>query len=228
VLSIRLPGFIHHIFTSSSSKLLIVFLLAYSTAALAQDSPGRFEVGGGFTALRFSDPTNFRPTSGNFGPALEGDFNFGRHFALDAAYSWLPASSSSGHAMTGFFGAKVGTRTEHFGFFVKVRPGFITMGNVLRSETIFTPTPPMILGGLTVPRFGRLTERALDVGGVMEYYPARHWALRWDMGNTVVFEEKGPTFTIVPPPPFPPEVFTTRNGSTRGHFQFSTGVHYRF
>jgi hypothetical protein len=203
----------------STFKLSVACILLCSTLALAQDSPGRFEVGGNFTALRFG-------RTGLFGPGVEGDINFGRHFALDVAYSWLPTSPT--HLMTGLFGAKVGTRTEHFGFFGKVRPGFISIGNTLRDETFtFGPGPLDFTSSI---RFGRLTERALDFGGVLEYYPARHWTMRWDFGDTVIFGESGPILHIVtvgsgvsPVLPFP-----TPFGRTSNNFQFSTGIHYRF
>jgi hypothetical protein len=191
--------------------VFLVVFTSFSTPVLAQDSPGRFEVGGNFTAVRLG--------IGEFGPGIEGDVNFGRHFALDGAYSWLPTSST--HVMTGLFGAKVGTRTQRFGFFGKVRPGFISLGNTLRAETIIlVPGLPAVS-----TRFGRLTERALDLGGVMEYYPAWHWALRWDAGDTLVFREQGPTITIIGLPI--PTSFPAPSGIT-SNFQFSTGVHYRF
>ena len=214
----------------STFKLAVACVVLCSTLALAQDSPGRFEVGGSFTALHFGGGGTFGALSlgraAFFGPGVEGDINFGRHIALDMAYSWLPTSPS--HLMTGLFGAKVGTRTERFGFFGKVRPGFISIGKTLREE-IFTFGPGPADFTPTI-RFGRLTERALDIGGVLEYYPARHWAMRWDFGDTVVFGEPGPTLQIVTvgsgvPPILP---FATPTGRTSNNFQFSTGIHYRF
>lgn len=191
---------------------LITLLLGCSNPVCAQDSPGHFEVGGNFTALRANE-------HGNFGPGLEGDFNFGRHFALDAAFNWLPASRYE-HTIQGLFGGKVGTRTQHFGFFGKVRPGFVSRGNQLRDLFIFPPGP---IVGVSDVRFGRLTEKALDFGGVLEYYPSRHWVLRYDLGDTMIFGEAtgisvvgGPLNTSSLP------------GKTTHNFQFSTSVHYRF
>ena len=226
-------SFIHSYFhfICSATKLLAVSLLISATTALAQDTPGRFEIGGGFNALHASDPGGLRTASANFGPQLEGDINFGRHLALDAAYSWLPSNSfSSGQVMTGFFGAKVGTRTERFGFFAKVRPGFLTFSNDLRSVTVFPPSSPSS-GFLISPRFARLTERALDLGGVMEYYPVRHWAMRWDLGSTMIFgEPPGPINYVPNPPPIvrPPGIPDPQPGPKGSHLQFSTGVHYSF
>ena len=217
----RIPGFsLHHKFHApakskfSHLNLLFIIVLCCALAAKAQDSPGRFEAGGNLTVLKTS-------VGANFGPGLEGDFNFGRHFALDAALSWMPADRP-GHLTQGLFGAKVGTRTQHFGFFGKIRPGFVSIGDTFRQETL------VFTGALAMPsvRFARLTERAVDLGGVFEYYPARHWALRYDLGDTVIFEEE-PTFTLINAP-FALNGPRTIPNHTRNRFQFSTGLHYRF
>jgi outer membrane protein with beta-barrel domain len=191
-------------FLIAVAPLAVVFSLVWSMPAVAQDSPGRFEAGGSFSSLRFNSVANF-------GPGLEGDFNMGRHFALDGAFNWLPAGSRN-HTIQGLFGGKVGTRTEHFGVFVKVRPGFVSRANQLRE---FNEVPPLSV------RFARLTERAIDFGGVLEYYPAKHWALRYDFGDTVVFQE-GVKVIAVPP------LISSSTGRTTNNFQFSTSFHYRF
>jgi hypothetical protein len=205
----------------STFQLAVACLLLCSTLALAQDSPGRFEAGGNFTALYFH--------RAGIGPGVEGDINFGRHFALDGSFSWFPKNTIGKNAMTGLFGLKAGMRTERFGLFAKVRPGFLTFDDALREETILVTPGPLgtPIGILSSLRFGRLTQPALDLGGVVEYYPARHWAFRWDLGDTLVFQEKGPTFNVigVGVPVGPP--FTQRNFGSN-HFQFSTGIHYRF
>jgi hypothetical protein len=198
-------------------KLSLVCLLFITTQpAFSQDSPGRFEVGGNFTALRFG-------RGGFFGPGVDGDLNFGRHIALDGSYSWLPSSPT--HLMTGLFGAKVGTRTEHFGFFGKVRPGFVSFGNMERSATEIIG--PGLVSSVSL-RFARQTERALDFGGVVEYYPARHWALRWDVGDLVAFQEPSPTLTIIINGVPHTTTFNAFPPGTLHNFQFNTGVHYRF
>jgi Outer membrane protein beta-barrel domain len=205
-------------FFTPAAKLAIVWVFFFSAHALAQDSPGRFEVGGNFTAAHAS-------FFYAYGPGVEGTVNFGRHIALDAALDWLPTDHPD-NVTLGLFGLKVGTRTKHFGFFGKARPGFISFSKVLRDSTIIVdPEPPAVTLG-TSAHVIRQTERAFDLGGVMEYYPARHWAMRWDVGDMLVFQEPGPKFTsiFVGQPPsiliFP--AHTTQN------FQFSTGVHYRF
>jgi hypothetical protein len=197
--------------------ILAACLLLSPTFIWAQDSPGRFELGGNFTAVHFGFSTEI-------GPGVEGDVNFGRHFAFDAAYNWVP--SGPVHIMTGFFGAKVGTRTKHFGFFGKVRPGFISLGSEEREATEVFDSSGSISLAL---RFARLNERALDLGGVVEYYPASHWALRWDLGDLMQFHEAGPTITQINlDTPGAVTITQTQPGGTFNHFQFSTGIHYRF
>ncbi|HST78885.1 MAG TPA: hypothetical protein VLN58_10390, partial [Verrucomicrobiae bacterium] len=169
----------------------------------------RFEVGGGITGIR-------NIFVSDIGPTVEGDVNFGSHVALDAAFQWMPASFSQ--TVNGFFGAKVGIRTEHFGFFGKIRPGFISTSDTLRGSTINLDT------GQASARFGRLTEKALDAGGVIEYYPAHHWLMRWDLGDTVLFEQ--PTVFTVTGINAPSSLSVSRG--TTNHFQFSAAVHYRF
>src|SRR6478672_4027354 len=221
--SIRFRTSLIRLLTSTTSVVIssIVFL---STLAAAQDSPGRFEAGTAFSTMHM-------PGISVLGPALEGDVNFGRHFALDGAASWFPNSTRGQSAATGFFGAKAGIRTQRFGFFAKARPGFMTFDNAFRGETIILTPAPNGMGSVSSIssfRFGRLTQRALDLGGVAEYYPARHWAFRWDLGDMLLFPDKGPTFTFigVGTPSLPPII--GRSPGITQHFQFSTGVHYRF
>jgi hypothetical protein len=204
--------------SSRTTTLGILCLVFWSALVCAQDSPGRFELGGNFTATHFGTAA--------IGPGVEGDFNLGRHLALDGAFIWMPKSFFQGHTTMGLFGVKAGARTQHFGFFGKVRPGFMAFSNALREETLTFGS-----GGITIDtslRFASLTQRALDMGGVLEYYPARHWALRWDFGDTVLFQEAGPKLTLINTGSPPVNLVATAPGRTSNNFQFSTGVHYRF
>lgn len=190
----------------------VFMLFNCSFVAWSQDAVGRFELGGSLIGVR-----DFKLSS-SVGVGVEGDLNLGRHVALDAAIDWLPLIGDN--TVVGLFGAKVGTRTQHFGFFGKVRPGFVTIGSVFRESTL------SISPSFVDTRFDRLTQPTLDLGGVVEYYPARHWALRWDIGDMLTFEDDGPKFTAI----FPgqPPIITTTNGKVTNNFRFSTGVHYRF
>ena len=187
----------------------------------AQDVPGRFEVGASFNTShnRAGDGLNYQ----TYGPGVEGTVNFGPHLAFDASYAALRNNFPYQMAV---FGLKAGVRIQRFGIFGKVRPGFVSYGKVLRDSTIvFDPGPPAVTLG-TQAHVNRLTEKALDLGGVIEYYPARHWAIRWDLGDTLIFQEKGPTFTAVPVGGTP--IVTSVPARTDNNFQFSTGVHYKF
>jgi hypothetical protein len=204
----------------------IALVLLCSTFTLAQDSPGRFELGGNFTAIHFFDTSKIGPGVSTIGPGVEGDFNLGRHLALDGAFTWMPGSFPRGTTTTGLFGVKAGTRTQRFGFFGKVRPGFITFSNVVRDDTLTFGNGGFIPNSTL--RLASLTQRALDLGGVIEYYPARHWAFRWDFGDTLLFQETGPTLTLVNVGTPPTNQVISTPGRTSSNFQFSTGVHYRF
>jgi hypothetical protein len=101
------------------------------------------------------------------------------------------------YATQGLFGIKAGKRTKHMGIFAKVRPGFQTNFYVNERQQ---------------------ARVALDVGGVAEYYPNRHVALRLDAGDLII--------------PFGNNVvgdgfFAQRLGTTH-NFQCSLGVAIRF
>jgi hypothetical protein len=66
----------------------------------------------------------------------------------------------------------VGARTERFGVFAKIRPGFIYYENAvpIRGEK----------------SQGSLSRFAADVGGIVEYYPKRNTTWRFDVGTTLV------------------------------------------
>src|SRR5215470_14233395 len=86
-------------------KLAILAAVIFASLAFAQaqDSPGRFELGGSLAAVR-----NFRLPS-DLGVGLEADVNFGRHLAFDSAVDFLPSTSIEGTTVIGLFGVKVGT-----------------------------------------------------------------------------------------------------------------------
>jgi len=195
-------------------RLMPLSLFWIVLPALAQDSPGRFEIGGAFSSVHTSVIAG-TALSASLGLGLEGDLNIGRHLALDAAVYWLPSERLRGQSVMGLFGAKAGMRTRRFGFFAKVRPGFITVDNALRQITVIDESNAVVFAN----KFDRLTERILDVGGVAEYYPAHRWTLRYDLGDTLMFEE--PVIVTGVPTVGAPVSITN-------HLQFSASVHYRF
>jgi hypothetical protein len=79
-----------------------------------------------------------------------------------------------------FAGMKAGYRANRFGVFAKVRPGFsrlfdrgIECGGDVCALMLFAP-----------PSYGN--EFALDLGGVVEFYPPGRFLARIDVGDTLV------------------------------------------
>lgn len=196
--------------------LAAILCVVAATGAYAQDV-SRFEVGGLFNTLR-------NDGAGLVGPGFRGVFNLGRFVSLEGELNWFPVTPSgsrSGTAIEGLFGAKIGYHTQHFGIFGKFRPGFLSSSDSLRQINIDFST-------IVMPetfRFSRLTERVVDFGEVLEYYPSKHWAFRWDVGDTVIFREE-PRFNVINGGNLfvPIDSFNR----TTNNFQFTTGIQYRF
>ena len=71
---------------------------------------------------------------------------------------------------TALFGVRSGYRGERFGMFVKARPGVTRLSN--RGVDCQGDVCALLL--LAVPEYK--PEFALDLGGVVEVYPAARWA----------------------------------------------------
>jgi len=199
--------------------ILAVSLIAVNAAALQTassnscsdcgDQPPRFELGVAGTGIHLSD-------NNNFGFGARAVYNFNSFFSLEGEGNFFlnnasPKLFSGGRAIEGLFGPKIGLRTENVGIFAKVRPGVISFSNTVQG-IIVNPNVPFSFSIQT----GRLTEPALDLGTVIEFYPARHWAWRTDIGDTMVFYRSS-NFSGFP-----------IAGATKSNFQFNTGFQYRF
>ncbi|HEV2990032.1 MAG TPA: outer membrane beta-barrel protein [Candidatus Angelobacter sp.] len=196
--------------------LTVAICIVAGMSVSAQEVP-RFEVGGTFNALRNGQ--------GDIGPGARGVFNLGRFVSIEGELNWFPVRSfgvTSESITEALFGGKAGYRFRHIGIFGKARAGFTTVPKTLREETIDIGT------GAFSTRFGRLTERVVDLGAVIEYYPAKHWAFRWDFGDALIFHElpqihvlsSNTNVTFIPTSP--------SLNFTNNNFQFSAGVQYRF
>ena len=197
--------------------IVVILLSAVNSLALQAnnscsdcgDQPPRFELGVAATGLHLSD-------NNNYGLGARAVFNLNSFFSLEGEGNFLlnnapPKLFSGGRAIEGLFGPKIGLRTDNFGIFAKVRPGVISFSNTVQG-IIVNPTLPFSFSIQT----GRLTEPALDLGTVIEFYPAKHWGWRTDIGDTMVFYRSS-SFSGIQIP-----------GSTKSNFQFSTGFDYRF
>ena len=197
-------------------RLVIILAATFSAvnavalqAASNDSQPPRFELGVSATGIHLSD-------NNNFGVGARAVFNLNSFFSLESEGNFFlnnasPKLFSGGRAVEGLFGPKIGLRTENVGIFAKVRPGVISFSNTVQG-IIINPTVPFSFSVQT----GRLTEPALDLGTVVEFYPARHWAWRTDIGDTMIFY-RGSSFLGIRIP-----------GTTKSNFQFNTGLQYRF
>ena len=123
---------------------------------------------------------------------------------------------------------KAGKRFEKFGVFGKARPGFVRFkrGNyVFGSGGCPTVFPPPLACLQPVAR----TNFAVDLGGVIEFYPTKHTIIRFDAGDTIVRVPVQNLALFFPPPP-PAFLFVVFPESTqiRHNFQGSVGFGFRF
>jgi hypothetical protein len=191
---------------------LILMFASYSGHTLSadtSDASSKFEIGLALSGIQLPGTSTFGIGGRavfNVNPAmsLEGEGNF---FFNDA----VPNIQSGGHAAEGLFGAKLGYRSDKVGVFGKVRPGLISFSNAIQNATFSLSTPPF----LSI-QTGRRTRPALDLGAVIEFYPAKHWAWRSDLGDTMIFYDSTNFLGIRIP------------GEKRNTFQFGTGLEYRF
>jgi hypothetical protein len=197
------------------------------TRAQSADVP-KYEVGADFSSFTLS--------SGKTEPGLGGRFtyNINKHVALEAAGYFFPrtcefcSSDDAGRIAEGLFGVKAGKRFQKWGIFGKARPGLVSF-----SKGAFNLVPTG--GGGPFPfrvELNRLTNFALDVGGVLEFYPSHRIVTRFDFGDTMVrFGQRTTGFQLITDPIT--GVFTlgapiTSPAITRHNLQFTAGVGFRF
>lgn len=190
----------------------------------AQSETPKVEIGAHYTVLRLKSrsPLNnpvfqivdpdYVATDHGFGGRLT--FNLTDHIGLEGELNYFPEERANfaeplyinSQRLQGLFGVKAGVRGDRMGIFGKVRPGFMRFGEGTPDPRIqtFAPVPPQTSN----------TEFALDLGGVLEFYPSRHTSLRFDIGDTIIRYSRG---NVSGRP-----AFTTHN------LQMSVGVGFRF
>jgi hypothetical protein len=226
--------------------LTIAGLVMTSRGVRAQQNPSelpRYEVGGDFTSLSLDSGTTLPGLGGRF------TYNLNKHVALEAAGYFFPGKcefclgEATGQVSEGLFGIKAGHRFQKWGIFGKVRPGFAGF-----SRGAFNVTPLSTTGsGGQVNCFGtdpadptacfriestRLTPLAIDLGGVLEFYPSKRVVVRFDAGDTILHYRTRTFNTLIGNPNNPAAVPTlvpfTAPARTRHSFQFMGGVGFRF
>jgi len=218
-------------FLSIFTALLVGVVCSPAIKAQADDVP-RYEIGANFTSITKPDFS-----SGNTAIGFGGrfTFNLNRSVALEAVTNFFPQDcnfcggtigDNSGNLTQGLFGVKAGKRFHRWGIFGKARPGFASFS---KGEGRYVATG---LGGTFPFTFNqsRLTNFALDVGGIIELYHSKHIVTRFEAGDTLIRYGRRntnfPTFDVatgaVTLVPF------TLPAETRHNFQFVAGVGYRF
>ncbi|HEY1472406.1 MAG TPA: hypothetical protein VGF61_25440 [Candidatus Acidoferrum sp.] len=149
----------------------------------------RFELGAQFNSLNFEWIDGVDRSSTNLGVGLFASYNIWQFVYLDASVNFFPKDEDTsgpndgGRILQGFFGTKEGFQVRRFGFFAKVRPGFMNYSRTLAGVSLTTPQSF---------RYSRATDFALDVGGVVEYYWTRHAILRFDIGDVLMYKSPRP------------------------------------
>jgi len=190
-----------------------------------QNALPRYEYGVDFTTLTINQSQTHLGTGHRF------TINLNRQLALESAAIFFSACDICGGEVTGtitegLFGVKAGQRFKKFGIFGKARPGFI---NYSKGYFELSPTGGTGLFPFSVVAHHQ-TNFAADLGGVVEIYPSKRMLVRFDGSmlvdhfgsrNVRTFTLDPTTGAIIP--------FTYRSQPyTRGLFQFSAGVGFRF
>jgi opacity protein-like surface antigen len=190
-----------------------------------QDHQSRFSgltVGAQATSLslQFIDGVDAATTEAGVGPFAS--YHIWRFIEADTSMFLFPREEQTngprdgGRILQGFYGLRAGYRTRRIGFFAKVRPGFESNSRVLTSETFTLGSDPLVS-----ETFGRATDFALDLGGVIELYPTKHFVIRLDAGDAVIFPGAGTISFNGTPSPAPAL-------PRRDTLQFGVGFGWRF
>ena len=226
--------------TRIALSLLIALTTVYSQRANAQQTKPPEEL------PKVEVGVDFILTQSSSGQTLPGagarlTYNLNSHFAIEGAAYFSPGSNCqfcgeevTGRITQGMVGLKAGQRFKKFGLLVKARPGVINL-----SEAEFDLVPTGSSKGLPTGPFDEppftfvtrsRTDFAVDVGPVLEIYPKKNFFLRFDAGLLIErvgsrtfhsFQFDGTTGSFKPLPIKVP-------GNTIGHFQFISGVGFRF
>jgi hypothetical protein len=202
--------------------VVVCFGIGGATAS-AQDKERPFEVGGVYTIIQLTDFQSRIIPSGagdNTVSGLGGRFayNINKHMAIDAEASFFPEThllnEEFGQKMQGFVGLKAGIRKHRVGVFAKARPGVMWFGEFPARGNC----SPTNFG--SVCNVSHEKDFALDVGGVLEFYPADRLIVRADLGDTIIKYPQR-VFATFPAP-------ITVNGGWKNNLQLSFGVGWRF
>ena len=167
------------------------FGVAYRPGTLRENEgerkvPGNWEFGPLFSTL-IAAPAGANNSIGTLsGLGAYASYRFWRVLYLDSDVLYFPQDTHGpsnlygGPVLEGLFGLKGGIRRNDFGFFGKVRPGFQSYAQALQGVAS-QPT------GTVDYTYGRSTNFALDLGGIVELYPTESSTLRIEAGDSHTF-----------------------------------------
>jgi len=108
-----------------------------------------------------------------------------------------------------FFGVRSGVSKGRLGIYGKLRPGFVRFGDVILH---ITPPPNFAFHN------GPIEEPGFDIGGVVIITIAKHFAARYEAGDTLILYENRSLFLGQPPTSF----------HNVNSFQLAAGFLFRF
>jgi len=211
-----------------SMQLVIVCLLFVSSNGFAQsqDVP-KYELGVEFTTL---EREQFGSKKAEAGVGARFTYNLNETFAFEAAGYLFPercfSCANGGRMHQIVAGVKAGKRFEKWGFFAKARPGVVSFSQGEFHVVGITPGGPFPFE-LEVNRTNNF---AVDVGGVVEFYPTRRIVTRFDVGDTMIhFKQRTNSLVLFDPVTGAPQLgFVSQPARTTHNFQFIAGVGFRF
>ena len=167
------------------------FGVAYRPGTLRENEgeekvPGSWEFGPLFSTLIAAPAGANSSVATLSGLGAYASYRFWRVLYFDSDILYFPQDTHGptnlygGPVLQGLFGLKGGIRRNNFGFFGKVRPGFQSYAQAL--EVIATQP-----SGTVNYTYGRSTNFALDLGGIVEFYPAESGTLRIEAGDSHTF-----------------------------------------
>ena len=209
----------------------IVLALTFQNAH-AQSDEKKFEAGGQMSLLwlpvySFTDITLQKDRTNVLGFGGRFGYNFSKSLAFESEVNFFPRDRGveGGRKTQALFGGKVGKRFENVGVFAKARPGFIRFekGDYFQPGGCPTVFPPP----LGCYRPVATTNFAIDLGGVLEYYPSKNTVIRFDAGDTIIRFDTRIAAADQAPPRVGLAAFS-KPAETTHNFQSSVGIGFRF
>jgi hypothetical protein len=169
---------------AAAAAVALGILFSLGSAATAQQPEQlRLEIGPQLTQAYLPvKPVGSVQYQPGFG--VLGSVNLRRGVGLDAGFSVTPTVPITATTMAGsrltevFLGTRLGFGFGRIEIYGKARPGLSSFGGAILHVVSNAPNLQF--------EMGRLTEPALDVGGIVEVRISRRLAARYDAGDTLI------------------------------------------